>query len=79
MTHTFIVKIDCGNAAFTDEAGNVTLDTAAPELARILRHIADCIEEAGTDYGWFKTIHDVNGNDVGRYALKPGQFMLKEV
>lgn len=70
MTHTFTVKIECGNAAFTDEAGNVTNDSAAPELARILREIADRIE-AGTDYGWFKTIRDVNGNDVGRYALKP--------
>lgn len=78
MTHTFTVKIDCGNAAFCDEAGNVTNDSAAPELARILREIADRIE-AGTDYGWFKTIHDVNGNDVGRYALKPGKYVLKEV
>lgn len=78
MTHTFTVKIECGNDAFTDEAGNVTNDSAAPELARILREIADRIE-AGTDYGWFKTIHDVNGNDVGRYALKPGKYVLKEV
>ena len=78
MTHTFILKIDCGNAAFTDEAGNVTPDAAAPELARILRRIADRIE-AGTDYERFRTILDVNGNDVGRYAMKPGRYMLKEV
>ena len=78
MTHTFIVKINCGNAAFADEAGNVIPDTAAPELARILRHIADRVE-ASTDFDWFKSIYDVNGNDVGRYALKPGQFVLKEV
>ena len=69
MTHTFTVKTECGNAAYTDEADNATNDSAAPELARILREIADRIE-AGTDYGWFKTILDVNGNDVGRYALK---------
>ena len=78
MSHTFTVKIDCGNAAFCDEAGNVTNDSAAPELARILREIADRIE-AGTDYGWFKTILDVNGNDVGRFAMKPGKYVLKEV
>lgn len=78
MTHTFTVKIDCGNAAFTDEAGNATPDSAAPELARILHHIADRLE-AGTDYERFRTIHDVNGNDVGRYAMKPGRYVLKEV
>lgn len=70
MAHTFTVKIDCGNAAFTnDTQDGVTTDSAAPELARILREIADQIE-GGVNYAWFKTILDVNGNDVGRYAMK---------
>lgn len=70
MAHTFTVKIDCGNAAFTDPRdGTVTTDSAASELARILREIADQLDN-GVDYGWFKTIRDINGNDVGRYALK---------
>ena len=52
MTHTFTVKIECGNDAFTDEAGNVTNDSAAPELARILREIADRFREAAQRGLW---------------------------
>ena len=68
MNHTFTVKIDCGNAAFT-EHDYPTYTSAAPELARILREIADQIE-AGRQYDFFQTIRDINGNDVGRYAIK---------
>ena len=68
MSYTFTVKIDCGNAAFT-EYDYPTYTSAAPELARILREIADQIE-AGRQYDFFQTIRDINGNDVGRYALK---------
>ena len=70
MAHTFTIKIDCGNDAFTDPRdGSTTPDSAASELARILRAIADKIDN-GQDYRMFQTILDVNGNDVGRYALK---------
>ncbi len=70
MAHKFTVSIDCGNAAFTAPyADDVTTETAAPELARILREIADQIE-GGARYAWYQTVRDVNGNDVGRYALK---------
>lgn len=81
----FTLSIDCGNAAFDPNPG--------PELARLLRAIADRLDSVQQvrpvrddrrrlevfDYtdrhgGWighFQTVHDVNGNDVGRYAIKP--------
>ena len=58
---TFTLKIDTDSAAFEGDP--------SPELARILRGIADHIERGG-EYEFFQTILDVNGNDVGRYALK---------
>jgi hypothetical protein len=62
---TFTVKIDCGNAAFDPDP--------SPELARILRGIAERIER-GDDYTMFQTILDANGNDVGRFAIKPADY-----
>lgn len=47
------------NAAFEDEG----------ELPRILRKVADDIER-GLDIHMYQTIFDINGNDVGQYALK---------
>ena len=61
----FTVKIDTDNAAFDPDPG--------PELARILRRIADHIERGDT-YDMFQTILDVNGNDVGRFAIKPADY-----
>ena len=63
---TFTVKIDCDNSAFDFE------NEGEPyELARILREIANKIERQNPDsLSAFATIHDANGNDVGRYALK---------
>ena len=61
---TFIVKIDTGNDAFGDDP--------TPELSRILHEIAEQLPSR--DYGWFQTILDVNGNDVGRYAFKPNEY-----
>ncbi len=70
MSHQFTIKIDCSNDAFMGPRDtHPTYESAAPELARILREIADQIE-GGVDYGWLQTIRDINGNDVGRYALK---------
>lgn len=72
MAYQFTVSIDCGNAAFCDEsADRPTIESAGPELARILREIANRIE-SGRDYDFFQTIRDTNGNDVGRYAMKRG-------
>jgi hypothetical protein len=71
MSLRFTVTIDCGNAAFDPDPG--------PEVARILHQIAERVASiCGEDYtdrkgGWFKhyqTIHDSNGNDVGRFAFK---------
>ena len=53
------VKIKTGNAAFED--GN--LET---ELARILRQLADKIENGYTE----GKLMDINGNSVGTYELE---------
>lgn len=69
MTHTFKLHIHCNNAAFCDDSDTPTQASAAPELARILRQVADRLE-SGDSFDTFRTIHDVNGNDVGRFAMK---------
>jgi hypothetical protein len=68
MRHTFKVSIDCGNAAFC-EGGTPTQESAAPELARILRNIAERLEN-GDYYDRFRNCTDSNGNIVGTFALK---------
>ncbi len=65
----FTVQLSTDNAAFDPDP--------APELARIMRKIADTIE-AGDDIGQFLTIFDVNGNDVGRFALKPDWYYAEQ-
>lgn len=60
----FTVNIHTENDAFEGDP--------SPELARILRKIADDVENyqaKGMNYALFQTILDINGNDVGRYAL----------
>lgn len=45
--------------------------TPAAEIVRILRVVADRIDRDGAlEMCWAQTIFDVNGNDVGRYAIK---------
>lgn len=68
MKHTFKLSIDCGNAAFC-EGDSPTPESAAPELARILRAVADRIE-SGDTFDTFRNMHDMNGNIVGTFALK---------
>ena len=60
----FTCTIRCENAAFEE--------TPASELARILRSIAKRLETEGAS-GFYETIRDINGNDVGRWAVKPQQ------
>ncbi len=60
----FVVNLSTDNAAFEDDS----------ELPRILRKIAADIEADPTRAWYFQTIFDVNGNDVGRYALKPSSY-----
>lgn len=65
----FTVQMTTDNEAFD---GNM-----APETARILREIAGRIERDGVDEeqgGTFTTIHDANGNDVGRWAFTPDWY-----
>jgi len=57
----FTVAVDTRNAAFDPDP--------TPEIARILRAVADRVEK-GEDCSHYLTIFDVNGNDVGRFALK---------
>lgn len=61
----FHLNIHCDNAAFEPVPG--------PELVRILRAVADRIEREGFS-GFYETILDVNGNDVGRFALKSADY-----
>jgi hypothetical protein len=62
----FQLHVNTDNAAFEDDP--------APELVRILRAVADRIE-SGDEYQMFRTIHDSNGNDVGRFALKHESYV----
>jgi hypothetical protein len=52
------------------ETDNVAFNTPGLEIARILRACADKIDQEGVGFQ-SQTIRDINGNDVGRYALKP--------
>ena len=63
----FIIRINIENAAFSD--GN-----EGAELARILRGLADRIENTGEAPRCFENIRDVNGNTVGQYAAKPDDY-----
>lgn len=63
---TFTVKIECNNEAF-----NYSTEGEPYEIARLLRVIADKVERRSPqDLSAYETIHDINGNDVGRFALK---------
>jgi len=57
----FRLNVETGNAAFDD-------GKLATELARILRDVADKIEN-GKDFG--STI-DINGNSVGQFTIGRG-------
>lgn len=74
----FTLTINCENDAFaTDygygsseaDYGPVDMDSARPELARLLRQIADKIED-GQRYDMHQNIVDANGNIVGTFAAK---------
>ena len=70
MTAKFTLAIKCSGFAFDDdETGAVTHESAAPELARILRDVAYRIE-SGDSFDTFRNCIDINGNVVGAFALK---------
>lgn len=64
----FQLYIRTDNDVFSDD-----VPLGGGEIARILREIADKVEKDGCPYH-FTTIHDKNGNDVGRYALKSDDY-----
>ena len=62
---TFTVEFRTNNAAMSD-------DDYGPEVARILRHVADSVEHRSepeeSDGG---PIMDANGNNVGTWSIEP--------
>lgn len=68
MEKKFILHVHIENDAFQD--GN-----CGQELARILKDVAKKIEnETGDDITFFQTVRDINGNDVGRFAIKYNDY-----
>lgn len=65
----FRLNVRTDNDAFSNDDG--------AELARILRAVADKIESDPHACGWFQTVRDINGNDVGRFALKHADYWDK--
>ena len=66
----FEVTIDCDNQAFDDPVIGEN-----GEVARILRDLAARVESGvlNLPHGmetWAKTLHDANGNDVGRATYR---------
>lgn len=59
----FEVKLSTSNAAFEDESG-------AFEVARILRALADKLEDGHRD----GIVKDVNGNTVGNFRLNDAEL-----
>ncbi len=75
---TFRLYIDLGNDAMRTRKD--LADALEGVIAEVLtpRRLAPFAETAADDFdgdllpGWYQTIFDVNGNDVGRYAVKDG-------
>ena len=65
-SHIFVMSIACDNDAFTPEPWD--------ELARILRAAADKLESERDGCRWFQTVRDINGNDIGRFAVKHADY-----
>ena len=59
FTPSLTVSFDTGNAAFCEGNGQV-------EAARVLKHIAACIEFKGDTSG---TVRDFNGNHIGEWSV----------
>jgi len=64
----FTLTISTENAAF-EACGLDVFLCREREVARILRDVADKLE-TGSDFSMFRTLFDINGNDVGRAAFK---------
>lgn len=66
----FSIEIDCEADAFADEAGDVTPDSARPELARILRALSLRFETEGDAPDLCGLIRDINGQDAGTFIAE---------
>ena len=66
----FQLYIQCDKAVFDENP--------AREVSRILAEISQKIESRDEVPTYFQTIYDVNGNDVGRYAIKPDDYEFYE-
>lgn len=64
----FILYMSTDNAAFNENS--------AAEVSRILAEISARIESADEVPTFFQTIRDINGNDIGRYALKSDDYKI---
>lgn len=62
----FVMYFSTDNAAFDE--------SPAREVSRILSEIAEKIESQDAVPDYFQTIRDINGNDIGRYAVKPDDY-----
>lgn len=59
----FRLEFDCDNAAFDDDVPD---HGCASECARILRELANRLDQDGTAHA---NLHDVNGNRIGAWSL----------
>ncbi len=62
----FKLTIETDNAAF--EEGR------EEEVARILHDVAKHLETGHDDFTQYRTLRDINGNDVGRAAFKDNEL-----
>ena len=70
----FKIEMSTDNTAFGD-----TRESQAAEVARILEGIAAKLRgDAWARSGLHQTIFDLNGNDVGRFIIKPSAALEKQ-
>jgi hypothetical protein len=70
----FKIEMQTESVAFGD-----TREEQANEVARILRDIADELTaDVRARSGSHQNIVDINGNDAGRYLLKPSNKILQD-
>ena len=59
------ITIKTDNAAFSNDDGDGKAE--GQEVARILRHLADKVEDATVMTGYSQPCIDANGNTVGKF------------
>lgn len=65
----FRLHLNMDNDAFTGDPRN--------EIARLLRETANRILAGSPDaIHWWQTIRDINGNDVGSFAIKAERYRI---